>query len=327
MRRARIRAAVEGGLGVYHLISRTVNGEWFIDEPAKRAFRNIMWQVADFAGLEILTYVVLSNHFHILVRLPENLEVSDEELLRRYAVLYPNPTKHQQAKLEVMRKHLAENTPEGQAWRKRQLALMHDISPFMKLVKERFSIYYNARMKRFGSVWADRFKSTVVDPTGRSIETMAAYIDLNCVRAGIVRDPKDYPFCGYAEAVGGNERARAGIRAITGGEWVHAQAQYRLLVFTSGGAEREGKASIALADVLKVVEAGGKLPLPVILRCRIKYFSQAAVLGGTEFVERHVAAYRDRYKLTERVARQPLPDAADWGSLSGLRPLRANLLG
>ena len=312
---------------MYHLISRTVNGEQLIDEKAKHFLRGLIWQVSDFAGIEVLTFVLLSNHFHILVRLPENLEVSDEELLRRYAVLYPNPTKYQQAKLEVIRKHLAENTPEGQAWRKRQLALMHDISPFMKLVKGRFSIWLNARLKRFGPVWAGRFTSTVMDPTGRSIETMAAYIDLNAVRAGIVQDPKDYRFCGYAEAVGGHERARAGIRAVTGGDWAHAQAQYRLLVYTSGGAGREGKASIALAEVRQVVEAGGKLPLPVILRCRIRYFSQAAVLGGTEFVERHVAAYRNRFKLTPRVARQPLPDAADWGSLSGLRPLRADLLG
>lgn len=27
--------------------------------------------------------------------------------------------------------------------------------------------------------------------------TMAAYIDLNAVRAGIVADPKDYRYCGY----------------------------------------------------------------------------------------------------------------------------------
>ena len=43
---------------------------------------------------------------------------------------------------------------------------------------------------------------------------MAAYIDLNPVRADIVEDPKDYRFCGYAEAVVGEKIARRGLAFI-----------------------------------------------------------------------------------------------------------------
>ncbi|MEM1223393.1 MAG: hypothetical protein AAGH40_11570 [Verrucomicrobiota bacterium] len=39
---------------------------------------------------------------------------------------------------------------------------------------------------------------------------MAAYIDLNPVRAGLVKDPKDYRYCGYAEAVAGNPNGSEG---------------------------------------------------------------------------------------------------------------------
>ena len=53
---------------------------------------------------------------------------------------------------------------------------------------------------------------------GNPLQTMAAYIDLNPVRAGIVKDPKDYRFCGYAEAVGSSSgsglSARKGIQSI-----------------------------------------------------------------------------------------------------------------
>ena len=38
---------------------------------------------------------------------------------------------------------------------------------------------------------------------------MAAYIDLNPVHAGIVENPKDYRFCGYTEAVGGESKSKA----------------------------------------------------------------------------------------------------------------------
>jgi len=46
---------------------------------------------------------------------------------------------------------------------------------------------------------------------GAALRTIAAYIDLNPVRAGIVDDPKDYRWCGYAEAVAGSRLARRGL--------------------------------------------------------------------------------------------------------------------
>jgi prevent-host-death family protein len=50
------------------------------------------------------------------------------------------------------------------------------------------------------------------------LATMAAYIDLNAVRAGIVSDPKNYRWCGYGEAVAGKKKAREGLAAIFGVE-------------------------------------------------------------------------------------------------------------
>jgi len=41
------------------------------------------------------------------VLVPEAAPVSDQELLRRYAVLYPKPTKYQAARLEAIRAQLA----------------------------------------------------------------------------------------------------------------------------------------------------------------------------------------------------------------------------
>ncbi len=54
-------------------------------------------------------------------------------------------------------------------------------------------------------------KSILVGGSGKALGTMAAYIDLNPVRAGIVADPKDYRFSGYGEAMGGGKHAREGL--------------------------------------------------------------------------------------------------------------------
>ena len=127
---------------------------------------------------------------------------------------------------------------------------------------------------------------------------MAAYIDLNPVRAGIVEDPKDYRWCSYAEAVAGDEAARKGVaRCATGKEgapWRRVAKDYRLALFGAGeevvaGGSAEGRTKARPGFSKRKVEAefarGGKLPLPVLLRCRLRYFSDGVALGGKSFLE------------------------------------------
>ena len=70
---------------------------------------------------------------------------------------------------------------------------MGDVSAFMKELKQRFSIWFNRSHKRFGTLWAERFKSVLIENAASALRTVAAYIDLNPVRAGLVEDPKELP--------------------------------------------------------------------------------------------------------------------------------------
>ena len=328
MREARIKVAAETGEAVYHCLSRTVNGERLFDEPDREILRRQLWQVADYCGLEILTYAILSNHFHVLVRVPQKVPIADAELLRRYQALYPKPTKYQVARLEVIRQELATDRPEAQRWRRRQQALMGDLSPFMKLVKQRFSIWFNRRHRRFGTLWAERFKSVLLEPTGRTLITVAAYIDLNCVRAGLADDPKDYRFCGYAEAVAGREAPRHGLISVLGeAGWEAAHAVYRQLLFGTAAEAREHGDTITAEALDRVLAAGGRLPLASVLRCRLRYFTDGAVLGGRAFVESQLAVYRARTGRRARTGARLLPPFADWGELATLRGLRRRAFG
>jgi putative transposase len=107
MRTARIKVRPEEGEAVYHCMTRTVNGQRLFDDRAKEILRKQLWQIADYCGVQILTYAILSNHFHVLLAVPPRAEVSDAELLRRYAILYPKPTPHQTAALDVIKSQLA----------------------------------------------------------------------------------------------------------------------------------------------------------------------------------------------------------------------------
>lgn len=323
MRQPRIKISAEYSAAVYHCVTRTVNGEWLFDDVAKEVLRKQLWQVADFCGVHILTYTILSNHFHVLVRVPQRERLGDAELLRRYEILYPQPTRYQMARLEVIRAELLHDGPEAVAWRKRQVSLMGDVSQYMRLLKQRFSIWFNKSHQRFGTLWAERFKSVLVENRDCVLQMVATYIDLNAVRAGLTPDPKDYRFCGYAEAVAGNRFAQRGISSIVGGaSWAEAQAWYRESIFGSGAGTRESAAAITPAELQRVIQARGHLPLAAVLRCRLRYFSDGAVLGTRAFVASQLAAYRVATARRACPEPRPLPVCTDWGDLTTMRPLR-----
>ncbi len=315
------RVKVLEGVAVYHCISRTVNGERLFDDAAKEVLRRQLWQVADFCGVEILTYALLSNHFHVLVRTVGGELPSDEELIRRYAVLYPRPTKYQSARLEVIKSQLATNGPEAVEWRQRQLAQMGDVSGFMKLLKQRFSIWFNRSHGRFGTLWAERFKSVLVESKSGALRTVAAYIDLNPVRAGLVDDPKNYRFCGYAEAVAGKEKAMRGLAFIFGPK--DCLTRYRRLLFGSGAGKKDGKASLEEADFRQVIATHGVLPLSSVLRHRVRYFSDGVILGSAAFVQGFSAKIKRQNWIRKREPTpKPIPPVTDWGGLTTLRGAR-----
>ena len=292
MRMARIKIKPEQGEAVYHCISRTVNGERLFGEKDLEVLRKQMWQVAEFCGVKILTYALLSNHFHLLVLVPKSGLVSDVELLRRYRILYPKPTTYQVAKIGVLEKKLSANDQDMQDWRQRQLALMGDVSQFMKLLKQRFSIWFNRTHDRYGTLWSERFKSVLVE-NGVALKAVAAYIDLNSVRAGLVKDPKEYRFCGYAEAVAGNGQMRSSLAAVTElDHWREAQAEYRKMLYGVGTVPKSDKAAISRMRQEQVRKEGGELPLAAILRCKVRYFTDGAVLGSQAFVAEQLACYK-----------------------------------
>ena len=326
MRQARIKLDAEVGEAVYHCMSRTVNGEMLFDDTAKEVLRKQLWRVANYCGVEIVTYAIMANHFHVLIRVPQSEPVSDPELLRRFAVLYPKPTKYQSVRLEAVKAQLVVDGPDAVAWRARQLALMGDVSAFMKLVKQRFSIWFNRTYHRFGTLWAERFKSVLVEPRGHALRTMTAYIDLNAVRAGLVEDPKDYRFCGYAEAVAGNTVAQQNLAWAMGHQgWTTGQSAYRLLLFGIGTRQRMDKASVSESHFQQVVRQKGELALSTVLRTRIRYFSDGAVLGSKAFVADYLSRFGKASGQRPRTAPRLVPELKDWGELTTMRGLRRSV--
>src|SRR5687767_6798405 len=197
MRRPRLK--LRNCSAVYNCVCRVVGNEYLLyTEEEKEIVRIMIRKLEDFCGVGIVFYSVMSNHFHVEVRVPALAPVSDDELAWRVRNLYTPEDPLRKAVEEDLQKrgHLAESL------RQRLLARMGDLSMYFKELKQRLTRSYNARHdNRIGTLWSDRFKSMLVEDNDRVIRTVAAYLDLNSLRAGIVDDPKDYRFCGYTEAL------------------------------------------------------------------------------------------------------------------------------
>jgi len=306
---ARHLASLKGKAAIYHCISRTVNRERIFGSKEKEQFAVFLRQYEAFCQVRVYTWCIMSNHFHILVEIPEAPEDrgkswSDEKFLRHVSIVYFGKYYAAiQKELTTLRKEGRDR--EAEEFRDRFFARMWDLSRFMHDLKMRFAHWFNKVHDRDGHLWAEKFKSLLVE-SGHAARIVGAYIDLNPVRAGMVEDPKDYRWCGYAEALAGEKRARQGVRMLfneyvgeshgdnmgaefAAGPWDKLAAEYRKILYWDGAEsdrdERKGRAGISRGKVEEVERKGGKLSEMEMIRHRVRHFTDGLVIGSESFVE------------------------------------------
>jgi putative transposase len=312
MRSARLKQE-KGTVGYYHCISRVVDRQFVLGEVEKEELVTLMRRYEAFCGVKVITYCVMSNHFHILLQVPQRPEPgqlpSDAELValvRKAKDSYGSATLEQD--LERWRREGADAAAE--ALKERFFCRMWDVSWFMRLLKQRFTQWFNKRRKRTGTLWEDRFKSVLIEGAGEALCTMALYIDLNAVRAAMVSDPGEYRWCGYGQGMAGVRAAREGLAVVVnavrsnGHQGVLPQrvmAEYRMELFGRGqsrGLTEEGKPKrlgISPERIEAVLKNKGKLERWEAVRCRVRYFSDGMILGSRPFVERFFRMERWRF--------------------------------
>ena len=319
---------------IYHCISRVVDRRFVFGDAEREQFRIFLRMYENFTGCRLLSYCIMSNHFHILLEVPPMPEggISDEELLKRLRAIYSDGV------VSIVVKELAEARAKGltnhaEQIHQRYTYRMHDLSQFMKTVLQRMTRWYNLSHQRKGTLWEERFKSVIVE-SGIAARTMAAYIDLNPVRAGMVSDPAQYRWSSYGEAVGGGakgngKKAREGlVRAclshrgagFEAEKWKEAAKIYRKMMGLalerkSGRASEEVNAAKQqrIHAVTKKSLQSNKKPDPHAVRqdanatvlpelrqaemllYRIRYFSDGAIIGSKAFVNEAFANARERF--------------------------------
>jgi putative transposase len=324
MRQARLKAPEGTEMAFYHCVSRVVNRDFVFGEAEREQFVRLMRVYERFCGVRVVTYCVMSNHFHLLVGVPKKPEVmpANAELIQRVRASLGDLEARRLAE-ELAQAARTRSPGWEEEIRGRYLRRMWDISLFMKTLKQRFSQWFNRVHRRRGTLWEDRFRSVLVESAGPVLRTMAAYIDLNPVRAGLVEDPADYRWSGYGAAMGGDGEALEGLRELerlmSAGQEVRVVeralvltkgrqvlARYRVLL--AGWGEVRGRAGDGgplrrgweRQMARRIVAQGGRLPTSVYLRCRVRYLTEGAVIGSRGYVNEVFEALRERFGARRR---------------------------
>jgi len=277
MRKPRIK---NDGEGFYHVTSRCVDRTFRFAPEDKTRMADQIHRMGAFCGVEIGTYTVMSNHFHILLHVLPPKELSDEEICRRVAALYGSEKAEDLRQTwDLWRKSgTSACLTQLQAERNAFIKRMSDLSNYMKELKQWMSRSYNKLHNRKGTLWEDRFWSCLLEDKSETLTAIASYIDLNAVRAGIVNSPENYRWCGYAEAHAGHKTAQKTLASLFRPEeemnWVETKARYEWLLRPVSGTTTE----------------------------RIPAFTRALALGSREFILETYARFPRAFTSRKRQA-------------------------
>ena len=334
-----VLAALEGKPALYHCVSRVVDRTFRLGPAEKEEFVRRMRVLEAFCQVRVLTYCVMCNHFHVFVEVPERPQraPADPELLAHLGTLY-GAQRLAEIRWELEHFRSQGNHRAAEALRQRFLRRMWDLSVFMRELKQGFSRWFNGRHGRTGCLLEERFRSVLVED-GHAARVVAAYIDLNPVRAGLAKAPEDYRWNGYGEAVAGKRKAREGLRQVMlerglnrstparavrdASDWSEVMAEYRRML--DEDAERGAGRVPAVPGDLCAGERAVRLSEAELVRRRVRYFVDGLAIGTRDFVDGVFELTRERFPAgrtsgARRMGRADTP-------LRSMRALRVGALG
>ena len=280
------RMIIKGEPAVYHVMSRTALDGYVIGDVEKDYLFNLISRLSSIYFTEVIGFCLMGNHFHLLVRMHPGEEFSDEEIKKRFSLLYGDEKNR--------------NLGDGQIPSLREK--WADLSQYVKEIKQTFSRFYNRLHNRKGFFWSERFKSVIVD-NGDTLINCLAYIDLNPVRAGLAEKPEDYRWCslGYHMQTnnkdgflsldfGLREFGPSGIRSAVTSEFHGASVRkaterlyiYRRFVHGKGFLETQEMQENELFEKGAIEK----------FKYRSRYFTDSGIIGTKTFVVHHYQTFK-----------------------------------
>ena len=256
----------------------------------------------------------MDNHFHLIVKIPPIDKISDAELLKRYRIFKNNP------EIDFF----------TDAERIDFKFKIHDISFIIGNFEQRFVQWFNREHNSWGRLFGQRFDSELIEVSEHSdsLLRVMAYVTLNPVRAGIVKDPKDFHFCGYADRLASGKLSLNddeffdlfchGIEAASTNEKIsHFQQVFRAYML---GLKRFKSAdSLTLQEFFAECDLADELHWDDIFTHKCRFFTKCLVIGSEAFIRDKLNKFAD--KMHWKREHQPYTED-EWNGIHSLKPKR-----
>ena len=275
---------------VYHVISRTALPGFPLKAKEKDKLLEIITYFSSIYFVEVLGFCLMGSHFHLAIKVLPGDVPTREDVKQRF------------------QKRYGEDKYFGDQEYAKFCCKWTDLSEYVREIKQTFSRYFNKRHNRRGFFWGERFKSLIVEE-GLTLVNLLAYIDLNPIRAGIVKRPEDYRWCslGYHIQTGNKDDLLCmdfGMREWNEFESGEIVRKYREFVYETGAVDAGKGATIDKKIVDRERKRKYKVNRVDRFRYRTRYFTEAGIIGSKEFVGevfdqvKHLLRSKDERKFT-----------------------------
>ena len=300
---------------VYYLVTnRIAGGRMLFKDVEKYKLKELLFAGSAKLSYQVIDYVFMDNHFHLLIKIPPISQVDDVELLSRYRLYKSND------EVDFI------NSAQRDDFREK----IHDISFVIGNFEQRFVQWFNREHNSWGRLFGQRFDSEMIEVSAQSdsLLRVMAYISLNPVRAGIVTDPKDFFFCGYADRLAGGSVGNCdhdffdlfcrGIEA----EGVRDKQKHFREVFRAymlGLRRYKNADSQTLAEFFREVNLSEELAWDDLFIHKCRFFTKCLVIGSEAFVREKLAKFSGKMKW-KRIHEPYTED--EWNDIYSLKPRR-----
>ena len=177
----------------YHVIikipDRTdAHSDYALDQHHKSYLVKLLFWLDDIYTLECINYCVMSTHVHFILKIEPDAEkaLSLKEVAQRHQCYYK------------LRDAKDARCYEIREFRKR----LNNMSNFVADLEKRFTRWYNSQLerKRRGSLWNPRYKSVLLG-SHMALLRCLQYVELNPIRAQMVKNPAHYEFCSWSDII------------------------------------------------------------------------------------------------------------------------------
>ncbi|WP_321413566.1 transposase [uncultured Desulfobacter sp.] len=286
------RLMLKGEESVYHVMSRTALPGYPFGDVEKDYMVQLIQQLSRLYFVEIFGYCIMGNHFHLLVRVFSSDRYSDDEIKQRYLAFFGEDQDFQVMRIDTYRKKWS------------------NLSEFIKEIKQTFSRFYNKLHNRRGTLWGDRFKSVIVEK-GETLINCLAYIDLNPVRAGIVKRPEQYRFSslGYHLQTDNSYDFLSldfGLKEFGQMSDQERLETYRGYIYEAGAVNTSEKEQDVIEE--RIIETERKKEYKITridrFKNRTRYFTDSGIIGSKAFVSKTYAYFKRPGKTNQKNPRQ-----------------------